>query len=281
MRKPQVMEFSSQDIERFIEAIEADEHLRARVERAILSDRMYELPDRLAELTKQVEKLTEIVMRFIEKTEKRLDNIEADVSALKSDVSVLKSDVGTLKSDVGTLKADVGTLKADVGTLKADVGTLKADVGTLKADVGTLKADVGTLKGSDYERSCREFAPAILGKVNGGLRRLRSIQRETLADLLDDAVDRGAISQKQRDDVLATDLVMQARSKANGEEVYLAVEASVTIDLHDVTRARERARTLSAALEKDALGVVITAHSPVIDTPGIEIVLYQGSSSAA
>ncbi len=240
------MEFSSQDIERFIEAIEADEHLRARVERAILSDRMYELPDRLAELTKQVEKLTEIVMRFIEKTEKRLDNIEADVSALKSDVSVLKSDVGTLKSDVGT-----------------------------------LKADVGTLKGSDYERSCREFAPAILGKVNGGLRRLRSIQRETLADLLDDAVDRGAISQKQRDDVLATDLVMQARSKANGEEVYLAVEASVTIDLHDVTRARERARTLSAALEKDALGVVITAHSPVIDTPGIEIVLYQGSSSAA
>ncbi len=240
------MEFSSQDIERFIEAIEADEHLRARVERAILSDRMYELPDRLAELTKQVEKLTEIVMRFIEKTEKRLDNIEADVSALKSDVSVLKSDVGTLK-----------------------------------ADVGTLKADVGTLKGSDYERSCREFAPAILGKVNGGLRRLRSIQRETLADLLDDAVDRGAISQKQRDDVLATDLVMQARSKANGEEVYLAVEASVTIDLHDVTRARERARTLSAALEKDALGVVITAHSPVIDTPGIEIVLYQGSSSAA
>ncbi len=268
------MEFSSQDIERFIEAIEADEHLRARVERAILSDRMYELPDRLAELTKQVEKLTEIVMRFIEKTEKRLDNIEADVSALKSDVSVLKSDVGTLKSDVGTLKADVGTLKADVGTLKADVGTLKADV-------GTLKADVGTLKGSDYERSCREFAPAILGKVNGGLRRLRSIQRETLADLLDDAVDRGAISQKQRDDVLATDLVMQARSKANGEEVYLAVEASVTIDLHDVTRARERARTLSAALEKDALGVVITAHSPVIDTPGIEIVLYQGSSSAA
>jgi polyhydroxyalkanoate synthesis regulator phasin/archaellum component FlaC len=261
------MEFSSQDIERFIEAIEADEHLRARVERAILSDRMYELPDRLAELTKQVEKLTEIVMRFIEKTEKRLDNIEADVSALKSDVSVLKS--------------DVGTLKADVGTLKADVGTLKADVGTLKADVGTLKADVGTLKGSDYERSCREFAPAILGKVNGGLRRLRSIQRETLADLLDDAVDRGAISQKQRDDVLATDLVMQARSKANGEEVYLAVEASVTIDLHDVTRARERARTLSAALEKDALGVVITAHSPVIDTPGIEIVLYQGSSSAA
>ena len=225
MRKPQVMEFSSQDIERFIEAIEADEHLRARVERAILSDRMYELPDRLAELTKQVEKLTEIVMRFIEKTEKRLDNIESDVSVLKS--------------------------------------------------------DVGTLKGSDYERSCREFALAILGKVNGGLRRLRSIQRETLADLLDDAVDRGAISQKQRDDVLATDLVMQARSKANGEEVYLAVEASVTTDLHDVTRARERAKTLGAALGKHALGVVITAHSPVIGTPGVEIVLYQGSSSAA
>ena len=218
------MEFSSADIERFIDAMEADEHLRARVERAILSDRMYELPDRLADLAKQIEKLTKVVT-------KRLDNIESDVE-------------------------------------------------TLKSDVGTLKSDVGTLKGSDYERTCREFAPAILSRVNGGLRRLRSVQREALADLLDDAADKGMISQKQRDDVLASDLIVQAKSKVNGEEVYLAVEASVTLGSYDVTRAKERADTLSAALEKRALGVVVTAHPPVVDTSNVEVVLYQYPSSA-
>ncbi len=211
------MEFSSADIERFIDAMEADEHLRARVERAILSDRMYELPDRLADLAKQIEKLTKVVT-------KRLDNIESDVE--------------------------------------------------------TLKSDVGTLKGSDYERTCREFAPAILSRVNGGLRRLRSVQREALADLLDDAADKGMISQKQRDDVLASDLIVQAKSKVNGEEVYLAVEASVTLGSYDVTRAKERADTLSAALEKRALGVVVTAHPPVVDTSNVEVVLYQYPSSA-
>ena len=220
------MQYSSEEIERFIEAMEADEHLRARVERAILSDRMYELPDRLAELAAAVDRLTETLNRFIEETNRRL--------------------------------------------------------GTLESDVATLKSDVGTLKGSDYERMCREYAPAILGRVSGGMRNLRIVRREELADTLDDAVDSGRITQKERDGVLQADIVLRAKSKDTGEDTYLVVEASVSLASNDLSRAKDRAASLGAALSMRSLPVVVTANpSPdaQLDTTGAEVVIYQGAGS--
>ncbi len=248
------MKFSSEEIERFIQAIEEDEHLRARVERAILSDRMYELPDKLAELT-------ELVTEYVKKTDERLSHIE--------------SDIGVLKSDVGTLKSDVGTLKSDVEVLKSDVEVLKSDGETLKSDAKVLKSDVGTLKGYDYERRCKERAPSILGLTYGGLKRLRSIRREQLADGLDDALDEGKITQKERDDALNTDMAMKALSKQTGNGVYLAVEVSVVADRHDVERASQRAATLERTFGDQGIGVVIARTIPAdLDTSGVEVAIY-------
>ncbi len=247
MRKTLTMKFSSEEIERFIQAIEEDEHLRARVERAILSDRMYELPDKLAELT-------ELVTEYVKKTDERLSHIE---------------------SDIGVLKSDVGTLKSDVGTLKSDVEVLKSDGETLKSDAKVLKSDVGTLKGYDYERRCKERAPSILGLTYGGLKRLRSIRREQLADGLDDALDEGKITQKERDDALNTDMAMKALSKQTGNGVYLAVEVSVVADRHDVERASQRAATLERTFGDQGIGVVIARTIPAdLDTSGVEVAIY-------
>ncbi len=234
------MKFSSEEIERFIQAIEEDEHLRARVERAILSDRMYELPDKLAELT-------ELVTEYVKKTDERLSHIESDI----------------------------GVLKSDVGTLKSDVEVLKSDGETLKSDAKVLKSDVGTLKGYDYERRCKERAPSILGLTYGGLKRLRSIRREQLADGLDDALDEGKITQKERDDALNTDMAMKALSKQTGNGVYLAVEVSVVADRHDVERASQRAATLERTFGDQGIGVVIARTIPAdLDTSGVEVAIY-------
>lgn len=240
MRKTLTMKFSSEEIERFIQAIEEDEHLRARVERAILSDRMYELPDKLAELT-------ELVTEYVKKTDERLSHIESDI----------------------------GVLKSDVGTLKSDVEVIKSDGETLKSDAKVLKSDVGTLKGYDYERRCKERAPSILGLTYGGLKRLRSIRREQLADGLDDALDEGKITQKERDDALNTDMAMKALSKQTGNGVYLAVEVSVVADRHDVERASQRAATLERTFGDQGIGVVIARTIPAdLDTSGVEVAIY-------
>ena len=63
-------------------------------------------------------------------------------------------------------------------------------------------------------------------------------------DAIEDASDRGAISRSQRERVYDTDLIVRARSRTTGETVYVAVEASFTIDNDDIDRAGKTADVL-------------------------------------
>ena len=60
-------------------------------------------------------------------------------------------------------------------------------------------------------------------------------------DEIEDASDRGNISRNQRERIYLTDLIVRARSRANGATVYVAVEASFTIDGDDIDRASQTA----------------------------------------
>ena len=63
-------------------------------------------------------------------------------------------------------------------------------------------------------------------------------------DAIEDANDRGAISRSQRERVYDTDLIVRARSRATRDTVYVAVEASFTIDDDDIDRAGKTADAL-------------------------------------
>ena len=54
-----------------------------------------------------------------------------------------------------------------------------------------------------------------------------------------------------------TDLIMRARRKSDGAEVWVAAEASGTIDESDVSRAAESAVALGAVFGEDASAVVV------------------------
>ncbi len=172
---------------------------------------------------------------------------------MEKKVEKMDKDIGGLKQDVGVLKQDVAVLKQDVAVLKEDVAVLKQDVARLKEDVERLKQDVAYLKGSDFERTIRERAPAYLGRL---IRRCRTVSFEAVAEWLEDAVDRGVISEEEKNEALLVDLVARGRVRS-GREVVLAVEASVKVDVEDVERASKRAEVLRRGLEAEVIGVVI------------------------
>ena len=84
-------------------------------------------------------------------------------------------------------------------------------------------------------------APAYFSRL---ARRLRVLESGTLADLLDDAVAEGRLTEPERQAVLDADLVLAGRRRDDGAEVYLLAEISAGIGPHDVERAAERAATL-------------------------------------
>ncbi len=131
---------------------------------------------------------------------------------------------------------------------------LKADVEILKKDVAILKIDVAKLRGESFERKVRENAPAFLGRV---IRRLRPIDKFTLADILDDAIDSGLIDEDMKDFALKVDFAGKGRLKETGKEVHVALEATLTLYPEDVEKVFKRAMIISKAVGQETIPVVV------------------------
>jgi cell division protein FtsB len=213
-----------------------------------LAEMVKDLGKRVQALTENFDRIGAWFAEFVRRSDERMGRLEADVAVLKTDgaemkadIAVLKTDVAVLKTDVAVLKTDVAVLKTDVAVLKTDGAEMKADIAVLKTDVGVLKTDVGGLKGSDLERKYRENAPSYFG---AWLRRTRAVNKELLAEQLE-----GRLSDDEFEDLLRVDLVVRGRPKRGpaGEEIWLAVEISVTVNPEDVTRAVKRSGFLRRA----------------------------------
>lgn len=99
----------------------------------------------------------------------------------------------------------------------------------------------------------RDRARAYFGLI---LTRPRLVEADDL-EALDAALESGAITERESESIRWLDGIVRGRDKreADGPETLLAVEVSLTIDIEDVRRARERAAILQKAGYR-AFGVV-------------------------
>ncbi|MBI3978734.1 MAG: hypothetical protein HY331_11175 [Chloroflexi bacterium] len=129
---------------------------------------------------------------------------------------------------------------------------LAAAIAVLTGRVNVLTDRVGTLEGDMLEMRYDRRGPIYFSRL---ARRLRVVDPARLVDLLDDAVERGRLTESERQAVLNADVVLSGRHREDQAEVYLLVEVSSRIDLEDIQRAVERAAIL-AKLGRPVLPVV-------------------------
>ena len=152
-------------------------------------------------------------------------------------------------------------MPARMDRIEKDIAELKADVAQLKTDVGQLKTDVAQLKGSDLEHRLHRRIRALASR-SLGLRRPRVVQspvQETetaFADRVEDALDRGRITDRQEARIEATDFIMHAQWRSGRAPVWVAVEASNRVHAGDVERAQATAEALRAVFDAEAEAVV-------------------------
>ena len=164
-----------------------------------------------------------------------------------------------LKVKVDKIEADTEVLKQDVAVLKQDVAVLKRDVDVLKLDMAVLKQDVAELKGDNFERKVRERVPSYFGRL---LRRCKLISFEDLAEILESAVEKEWISEKEKEEALNVDVVASGFLKTEKEKKVVVVgEVSIKVDRIDVERAYERSKIISRAFGLSVIAVVIGKES--------------------
>ena len=131
-------------------------------------------------------------------------------------------------------------LSAELLSLPDLVRELGEKIAALTAAQERTEVRLSRLEGAELSRRFAERAPAYLGTL--GYRRVRVIPTADWVDLIDDAIDAGRVSAADRRDLLRADAVVRARDEQG--EVWLAVEVSATVDLHDIERARHWAEAL-------------------------------------
>ena len=219
-------------VEDFLRILRERPDVREAVRREILTEEVLALPQTVAEIAAMVRELVRVQAEHTARTE--------------------------------SLETDVKGLKADVVEVKADVKGLKTDMVEVKSDIKDLQTKVGGLIGSDLERRLPTLLPPLLSQ-RLDLRRTRLVYTPGLLSALDStfmssvegAADEARIEDWQEDRLRVTDLILRARRKDGGAEVWIAVEASGTIGRSDIARASESAAALRAAFEEDADAVVV------------------------
>jgi chaperonin cofactor prefoldin len=243
--------FTVEDFHDLIELLAQHPEWRAELRRHVLSDELLELPALVRQL---VEAYARAEVRFVQveerltHVEERLDRLEASVQALVEAQIRAEARFAQVEERLDRLEASIQTLvevqiraEARLDRLETSVQALIESQGRAETMLGRFQDRLGDIDGRVLEADFARRGPSVLSSI---ARRLRVIEPGSLADLLDDAVDDGQLTGAERETILLTDVVLSGRSRNGDDPIYLLVEVSGRIDVHDVERAVERASLL-------------------------------------
>ena len=126
-----------------------------------------------------------------------------------------------------------------------------------------MSDQLGILVGSNFEREASRLAPRHVRRILGISRTevVYSFEGNKTAEfkgLLDSAVEAGAITEDEADELCLTDLVLAGQDQ-QGQRTYVVLEVSVTTQQQDADRALDRAGILEKATGLRALPAVMAA----------------------
>ena len=223
------MPFTVEDFQDLVQLLDERPQWRSELRRLVLSDEYLALPEQLAEFRRDMEQ------RFLE-VEKQIAELRREVADLRRDMEQRFVEV---EKQIADLRREVADLRRD---MEANFHRVDAQIGQLQVETKALRNDVGQLKGENLERRYRERAHAYFGRL---LRKCRVLGSQELSDLLEEAADRGVLSQSDRDDVSWADVIVRGRWRADGRQVMVLAEVSWVVDRNDVRRAVDRAALLA------------------------------------
>ena len=210
------MTLTIQDVIRWIqEDPEAKEELR----RVLLTEELLNLPqrfDRLVELAEQNSRIAEQNSRDIARLYELVEQNSRIAEQNSREIIRLVGDIGNLVKIVEQQGQHISALRG-----LALEGALQGRA-------------ISLLSGRFRLRRGRVMRGPVMIEIN-----------HQFEDAVDAATDSGVITEEQNRRIFNTDLVARARDSVTSDVVYVAVEASFTIEPQDIQRVNESARALS------------------------------------
>lgn len=215
------MPFTTEEFHDLVRLVETHPEWRAELRRLVLTDEILLLPEQLTALRVRSEQQFQALIEAQQRTEARLD---------------------ALAEAQQRTEARLDALAEAQQRTEAQITALTVQVTSLARAVHGLTDDVGDLKGINLEMTYRFKGPAYFSRI---IRRAHVLTADEVVTLIEDARERGILSDAEADDLTEVDLVVRGRRIADRTEIYLAVEVSWGVGPHDVERAAQRASLLA------------------------------------
>ena len=287
--------------EDILAVMDRDPELRDAMHRHVLGEEILQLPAAVRQVQDAVVNLTErqaefsattrsaieatanTLAQFMEQTSLLMTNsgerqaaIENDIAELREGqvrlaaaVEELRERVNRLESITNQILDDVTELKAGMAHANERLDGLEAGQSELKAGQTSMQGEINRLRDTHYERKIvrhlRRSAQRRFGLRNAAVLHCITVPDNTsIPDLLDAALQSGNITEDEANDAELTDIIIGG-DDASANPAYVVIEASVTIDRHDVDRAADRAAVISKATGASATAAVAGTAISEID----------------
>ena len=157
--------------------------------------------------------------------------------------------------------ARLDRVESDIAEIKGEIVVINTRLDRMEGDIEVVKTDVAVLKWDSLEVKLHRRVRAILSQRFGlrGSRVLQSLVQDTSPELfepVEEASDNGIITDAQETRINSTDIIVRARKKSDGAQVWTAVEVSNSISRHDIERVRQSVEAMRAVFQQEALAVV-------------------------
>ena len=166
--------------------------------------------------------------------------------------------VAEMKGFVAEMRGFVAEQKRFNEEITGLVAEQKQLIDRIDRRLTTLSNDVAQAKGGHARSSAIQDAPGIAIDLDAGLRYLRTLTREELAKMAQDAAV-GDIPTRELRSFRRADLVIEA--KDGNDTCLIAVEASFTASQRDASRARRNAVLLTRFTGKPAHAVIASVRN--------------------
>ena len=192
----------------------------------------------------------------------RMDGLDGRMDGLEGRMDGLEGRMGGLDGRMDGLDGRMDGLEGRMDGLENSMGELKDGMVKLESRMDRLEGEVGNLVGHNLEvRAHHNIASLVHEELDiVRIRVLKSLSLpsyDIISNLIDAAEDAGRISMEQGLQVMQLDIILSAEFKEDRSRVGVAIEVSRIIDDSDITRARERADMLSAAVETPTIAAVL------------------------
>ena len=156
---------------------------------------------------------------------------------------------------------------ARLDRIESDIADLKAGQERIEDRMNKLDGRMDRLDGYRYEQKAIKNCRSIITQQTGmGRVKIRFSQANhpedpEMTEQMDQAADRGEISQEEEAALWSADLIASATNRTTGERVNIVAEASISLSDNDIDRAKDRAATLEKATGGPTLAMVICARA--------------------